>query len=68
MPPAASFATEKEVTEAVKRWESRLVRMLEADNEEAYLEEEEALYAHMVSCLIFFFQSKLTFSTVDGTF
>ena len=57
MPPAASFATEKEVTEAVKRWESHLARMLKADNEEAYLEEEEVLYARMVSCLIFFFRA-----------
>ena len=54
MAPAATFATEKDVTEAVKRWEARLARMLEADDEEAYLEEEEGLYARMVSEIVFF--------------
>ena len=54
MPPPANFATEKDVAEAVKRWELRLARILEADDEEGYMEEEEALYARMVSQQIFF--------------
>ena len=49
MPPPANLATEKDVADAVKRWELRLGRIIEADDEQGYLEEEEALYARMVS-------------------
>ena len=55
MPPAATFATEKDITDAVKQWETCLSRILEANDEDAYEEEEEALYVHMVSLLVFFF-------------
>ena len=55
MPPPATFATEKELTDAVNRWETRLSRIIEDNDEEGYLEEEEALYARMVSQHRFFF-------------
>ena len=55
MPPPTDFATEKDVTDAVRRWEMRLARILEADDKEGYIEEEEVLYAHMVKFAVFFF-------------
>ena len=61
MPPPSTFASEKEVADAVKRWELRLARMLEADDEEAYLEEEDSLYARMVSFSGFFFSEQPDF-------